>query len=53
MQLHSLIATCDVNGVNPVEDLADVLLRVQTHLASRIDELLPNKWTPQKTQPSA
>jgi transposase len=51
--LYSLIATCEVNGVNPVEYLADVLLRVQTHPASRIDELLPHNWSPPKPQPSA
>ena len=44
--LYSLIATCEVNGVNPVAYLADVLLRVQTHPASRIDELLPHRWAP-------
>jgi transposase IS66-like protein len=37
--LYSLIATCELNGVNPVAYLADVLLRVQTHPASRVDEL--------------
>ncbi len=44
--LYSLIATCETNGVNPVDYLADVLLRVQTHPASRIDELLPQNWRP-------
>jgi transposase len=44
--LYSLIATCEANGVNPVAYLADVLIRVQTHPASRIDELLPNRWAP-------
>jgi IS66 C-terminal element len=39
--LYSIIATCEVNGVNPVAYLADVLRRAQTHPASRIDELLP------------
>jgi transposase len=39
--------------VNPVEYLADVLLRVQTHPASRIGELLPHNWTPPSPQPSA
>ena len=34
-----------MNGVNPVAYLADVLLRVQTHPASRIDDLLPNNWS--------
>jgi transposase len=43
--LYSLIATCEVNGVNPVTYLADILLRVQTHPASRIDELLPHNWS--------
>jgi transposase len=43
--LYSLIATCEVNGVNPVEYIADVLMRVQSHPASRIDELLPHNWT--------
>jgi transposase len=51
--LYSLIATCEVNGVNPVEYLADVLIRVQTHPASRIDDLLPHNWTPPRPQPSA
>lgn len=51
--LYSLIATCEVNGVNPVAYLADVLLRVQTHPASRIDELLPHNWKPPAPQPSA
>jgi transposase len=51
--LYSLVATCEVNGVNPVSYLADVLLRVQTHPASRIDELLPHNWKPPEAQPSA
>jgi transposase len=42
--LFSLIATCEANGVNPTQYLADVLMRVQTHPASRIDELLPHNW---------
>ncbi len=42
-----------MNGVNPVAYLADVLLRVQTHPASRIDELLPQNWVPSKPSPSA
>ena len=50
--LYSLIATCEVNGINPVAYLADVLQRVQTHPASRIDELLPHSWKPPEAQPS-
>jgi transposase len=30
--------------MKPVAYLADVLIRVQTHPASRIDELLPHLW---------
>lgn len=44
--LYSLVATCDAHDVDPIEYLRDVLLRVETHPASRIDELLPHKWTP-------
>jgi transposase len=44
--LYSLVATCEANGVNPVNYLADVVIRVQTHPASRIDELLPHRWQP-------
>lgn len=51
--LYSLIATCEANGVNPVEYLADVLIRVQTHPASRLDELLPHRWKPPAAEPSA
>jgi transposase len=51
--LYSLIATCEACGVNPVDYLADVLLRVQTHPVSRIDELLPQNWKPPAQQPSA
>jgi transposase len=51
--LYSLIATCEANEVNPVDYLADVLLRVQMHPASRIDELLPHNWKPPTLEPSA
>lgn len=44
--LYSLVATCEANGVNPIAYLADVLMRVQTHPMSRIDELLPPNWQP-------
>lgn len=51
--LYSLIATCEANGVNPVEYIADVPMRVQIHPASHIDELLPHNWTPPRPEPSA
>lgn len=42
--LFSLIAMCDRHGVNPVEYLTDVLLRIHDHPASRVAELLPHAW---------
>jgi transposase len=44
--MYSLIATCDLHEVDPLEYLRDVLLRVDTHPAAKIDELLPHRWTP-------
>ena len=40
----SLVVTCEVHGIDPEEYLADVLIRVNTHPMSRIDELLPPRW---------
>jgi transposase len=42
--LYSLVATCEANGVNPLEYLADVLIRVNTHPNKQIDELPPHLW---------
>jgi transposase len=42
--LYSLVATCEANGINPEEYLADVLIRVKTHPNSRSRELLPPQW---------
>ena len=42
--LYSLIATCEKHGVNPVEYLTDVLIRIQDQPMSRIAELLPDRW---------
>jgi transposase len=44
--LASLIATCEAREIDPVAYLKDVLMRVDLHPASRIDELLPHNWTP-------
>jgi hypothetical protein len=41
----SLVASCELNGKNPIDYLADVLLRIDRHPVSRIDELLPDAWT--------
>jgi len=44
--LQSIVATCRLQSVNPLAYLEHVLVRVQTHPASRIDELLPANWKP-------
>jgi len=44
--LYSLVATCIAHGKNPVEYLTDVMVRINTHPQSRIDELLPDLWQP-------
>jgi transposase len=42
--LYSLVATCEMRGINPFDYLVDVLARVQDHPANAIDELLPGAW---------
>ena len=44
--LYTLVASCEKHGVNAIAYLTDVLARVQTHPASRIQELLPHRWKP-------
>jgi transposase len=43
---YSLIETCKLNGINPYTYLTDVLSRLPTHPANRIDELIPYNWKP-------
>lgn len=40
----SLIQTCRNLGINPQEYLEDVLRRIMSHPARRIEELLPDLW---------
>lgn len=42
----SLIQSAKLHGHDPWTYLKDVLERLPTHLNSRIDELLPHRWTP-------
>ncbi len=42
--LYSLIASCKLCGIDPFLYLRDVLERINTHPASRIDELTPPQW---------
>jgi transposase len=44
--LQSLVSSCQINGVDPQAYLTDVLIRIQTHPQSQIDELLPHRWEP-------
>jgi len=44
--LYSLVQTAEHHAVNALAYLEDVLMRVQTHPAARIDELLPDLWKP-------
>jgi transposase len=49
--LQTIVATCRLHGVNPYDYIRDVLIRVQSHPASRLDELLPFNWkSSSKTQ---
>jgi hypothetical protein len=51
--MYSLIVTCKMNRVDPQAWLADVLSRIASHPAHRLDELLPWNWTPLQAEISA
>ncbi len=42
----SLIQSARMNGHDPYAYLKDVLTRLPTHKANRIEELLPHRWQP-------
>lgn len=44
--IYSLIASCKQCGVEPFAYLRDVLNRVSSHPASRVEELFPCNWKP-------
>lgn len=44
--IYSLLGTCKVSGVNPLDWLGDVLERLPTHSINKIEELLPHRWKP-------
>ena len=46
----SLIQSAKLNGHDPHAYLKDILQRLPTHPASRIDELLPHRWQPERPQ---
>ena len=49
----SLVQSAKLNKVEPWAYLRDVLTRIHSHPASRIDELLPHRWQPSATAASA
>jgi len=42
--IYSLVASCKLNDIDPFRYFRDVLARVSTHPAAKIDELLPSEW---------
>ena len=42
--MNAMFATCRMQGVDPRAWLTDVLLRIDSHPASRVDELTPRRW---------
>ena len=51
--MYSLVVTAKMNRVDPQAWLADVLARIATHPAHRLDELLPWNWTPRRSAAAA
>ncbi len=45
--IMSLIQSAELNGQNPYRYLKDVLERLPTQSASRLEELLPHGWQSQ------
>ena len=48
--MYSLIVTCKLNQMDPHAWLADVLARIHTQPAHRLDELLPWNWKAAQTE---
>lgn len=44
--LYSILASCKICNVNPLEYLTDVLGRIQDHPIKAIEQLLPYNWKP-------
>jgi hypothetical protein len=47
--IMSLIQSAKLNGHDPYQYVKDILERLPTQLASRIEELLPHLWQPSST----
>lgn len=44
--LYALLGTCKLHDLNPFIWLKDILKRLPTHHINKIEELLPQNWTP-------
>ena len=42
--LFSLVQSCKASGVNPEKYLGDVMKRLMSHNAQKLNELLPDQW---------
>jgi hypothetical protein len=42
--VYSILASCKIANINPVEYLMDVLSRIADHPINAIEELLPHRW---------
>ena len=47
--MYSLIVSAKMNGIDPQAWLADVLARIASLPASKLDDLLPWNWRPAST----
>lgn len=51
--LMTLVASCEKNGINPEQYLADVLIRIHKTAPEDYPGLLPHRWKPPETVPKA
>ena len=49
--LYTLVISCEKNGINPTEYIAEMFRRLPFWPAKKIDELLPNRWRPPRSPP--
>ena len=50
--IYTLTETAKLNRIDPAAWLIDVLARLATHPAKRIDELLPWRWAAAQDRPA-
>ena len=48
--IYSLVASCKLNGHDPFAYFSDVLKKISTWPAEKIDKLLPSNWEPPQTK---